>query len=92
MDYSDALRLMKASAAMRRAEWRPNKWIAQVNRVGSLPYLQIHITDGRAAPYTPSACDQYGDDWIDASDIARNMKPRRWTEGDEFEEQRRRRR
>lgn len=66
VDYSDALRMIKGGHKMRRLEWRPNKWVQQCEPVGSLSYLEMELIDGRRAPYTPSRCDQYIDDWVSA--------------------------
>lgn len=74
VDYSEALRLIRAGRQMRRLEWRPNKWVQEARPADSLSYLEIELSDGRRAPYTPSRCDQYGDDWIDAADIAREAQ------------------
>lgn len=68
-DYSGALHLIRSGRQMRRLEWRPDKWIQEARPADTLPYLEIEINDGRRAPYTPSRCDQYGDDWVDAAAI-----------------------
>jgi len=65
--YSGALRAIKAGAKMRREEWRPNKWVQLAVPETGLSYLEMELTDGRRAPYTPSRCDQFTDDWINAS-------------------------
>jgi hypothetical protein len=71
VDYSRALIRLKAGASMRRKEWRPNKWVVVARPSDSLSYLEMVLSDGRRAPYTPSRCDQFTDDWIDAADIIR---------------------
>lgn len=65
-DFSNALLRLKAGDPMRRAEWRPNKFVRQNQPLHSLSYLEMVLVDGRRAPYTPSRCDLYGDDWLPA--------------------------
>jgi hypothetical protein len=67
VDYSEALRLMKQGYLMRRAAWKPDKWVYVVNptKRDKLSYLEISTAEG-LAPYTPSRCDQFVDDWVEA--------------------------
>ncbi|MBZ9659743.1 hypothetical protein LB523_11875 [Mesorhizobium sp. ESP-6-4] len=58
--------MIKDGAKMRRLEWRPNKWVHLAVPDGALSYLEMELTDGRRAPYTPSRCDQFIDDWVAA--------------------------
>lgn len=69
LPFELALSAMKSGAVMRRLEWRPNKWVHVKKPAEGLSYLEIVISDGKRAPYTPSRCDIFGLDWVDASSI-----------------------
>lgn len=67
-DYSAALRKMKRGERMRRIAWKSDKWIvvrqpAEHAAPEQLSYLEIHTAKG-VAPWTPTRCDQFVDDWI----------------------------
>lgn len=66
MHFPAAFTLMRGSnKKMIRQEWRPNKFIHERTPDDGLPYLEIVMKDGRKAPYVPSTCDLYGQDWVE---------------------------
>ncbi|TGR81831.1 DUF2829 domain-containing protein [Mesorhizobium sp. M2D.F.Ca.ET.223.01.1.1] len=73
--FSTALVMMRCGLALRRAEWRPNKWVHIVSPENSLSYLEMVINDGRRAPYTPSRCDLFTDDWMYAAALSQSQSP-----------------
>lgn len=69
MDFSDALRRMKAGEAVVRDYWRSSVPVAgQVARMAPSttthhPHLEIMTTEGLWAPYQPTPKDLFADDW-----------------------------
>ena len=66
MDFSEALKLLKQGAVMRRASWSGTKRIELVNNSEdmTLPYIMIITKDGNLGVYTATNCDILADDWI----------------------------
>lgn len=66
MDFSEALKLLKQGATIRRASWSGTKRIILVNNSEgmTLPYIMIITKDGNLGVYTATNCDILADDWI----------------------------
>ena len=65
MDFSEALKLLKQGAVMRRASWSGNKRIFLADRTEMiLPYIRIVTKDGKFGVYTATNCDILADDWM----------------------------
>ena len=66
MDFSEALKLLKQGAVMRRASWSGNKRIVLVRYKTKtlLPFIQIKTKDGKLGVYTATNCDILADDWM----------------------------
>ena len=67
MEFSEALKLLKQGAVMRRPSWSGTKRI--VLMAGSadleiLPYIGIVTKDGKYGVYTATNCDILADDWM----------------------------
>jgi hypothetical protein len=68
MDFSDALRRLKAGQRMSRINWNgPNQWIMlqtpDENSKMSLPYLFIRTVSGQLVPWLASQTDLLAEDW-----------------------------
>ena len=65
MDFSDALKLMKQGATIRRASWSGTKRIVLMSDTmyKILPYIRIITKDGLYGVYTATNCDILADDW-----------------------------
>ena len=65
MDFSEALKLLKQGAVMRRASWSGTKRIVLVRyRTKTLlPFIQITTKDGKLGVYTATNCDILANDW-----------------------------
>ena len=66
MDFSEALKLLKQGAVMRRASWSGTKRIALVEGCKNLelPYIRIITKDDKYGVYTATNCDILADDWM----------------------------
>ena len=67
MDFSEALKLLKQGAVMRRASWSGTKRIVLETgsmNLGILPYIGIVTKDGKWGVYTATNCDILADDWM----------------------------
>ena len=66
MDFSEALKLLKQGATIRRASWSGTKRIILVNNSEgmTLPYIKIITKDGNTGVYTGTNCDILADDWV----------------------------
>ena len=66
MDFSEALKLLKQGAVMRRASWSGTKRIVLISdRMEMiLPYIRIITKDGKYGVYTATNCDILADDWM----------------------------
>lgn len=64
--FPEAFEAMRSGTSMRRAEWRPNKWVAVEKNAGGFLFLQMSMKDGRFNAYVPSQCDMFADDWTEA--------------------------
>lgn len=67
MDFSEALKLLKQGATIRRASWRRNKQIKLIHDDRPdlvLPYIRIVTKDNRVSVYTATNCDILADDWV----------------------------
>ena len=66
MDFSEALKLLKQGATIRRTNWSGTKRIILVNNSEgmTLPYIKIITKDGKLGVYTATNCDILADDWI----------------------------
>ena len=67
MDFSEALKLLKQGAVMRRASWSGTKRIVLMS--GSkdmkiLPHIGIVTKDDMSGVYTATNCDILADDWM----------------------------
>ena len=65
MDFSEALKLLKQGAVMRRVSWSGTKRIVLVRyrMKRLLPFIQIITKDGKLGVYTATNCDILADDW-----------------------------
>lgn len=66
MDFSEALKLLKQGATIRRTNWSGTKRIILVNNSEgmTLPYIKIITKDGNTGVYTGTNCDILADDWV----------------------------
>ena len=67
MDFSEALKLLKQGAVIRRASWSGTKRIVLI--AGStdleiLPFIKIITKNGKYGVYTATNCDILADDWM----------------------------
>ena len=67
MDFSEALKLLKQGATIRRASWSGTKRIVLMDGSADLkilPYIGIVTKDGKWGVYTATNCDILADDWM----------------------------
>ena len=67
MDFSEALKLLKQGATIRRASWSGSKQIKLIHDDRPdlvLPYIRIITKDNRIGVYTATNCDILADDWV----------------------------
>ena len=67
MDFSEALKLLKQGAVMRRASWSGAKRIVLMTcptDLEILPYIRIVTKGGKYGVYTATNCDILADDWM----------------------------
>jgi hypothetical protein len=65
MGFEDALRFLKDGQAMAREDWRRARCVRLVSpkEPPALSYLEIEMSDGSRAPWTPTRCDLLETDW-----------------------------
>ena len=66
MDFSEALKLLKQGATIRRASWSGHKSIMLIKPYQEclvLPYIAISTKDNKVGVYTATTCDILADDW-----------------------------
>ena len=66
MDFSDALKLLKQDAVLRRESWSGNKRIVLMHGskdLAILPHIGIVTKDEMSGVYTATNCDILADDW-----------------------------
>lgn len=65
MDFSEALKLLKQGAVLRRTCWSGTKRIILINGCLDLelPYIRIITKDNKHDVYTATNCDILADDW-----------------------------
>ena len=66
MDFSDALKLLKQGATIRRANWSGSERIALMSGCKDsaiLPHIGIVTKDEMIGVYTATNCDILADDW-----------------------------
>ena len=67
MDFSEALKLLKQGATVRRASWRENKRIMLIQGFHTdsiMPYIAISAKDNKLGVYTALTSDILADDWV----------------------------
>ena len=67
MDFSEALKLLKQGATLRRDSWSGSKRIELIHDKNSdsfLPYIRIITKDNKIGVYTATNCDILADDWV----------------------------
>ena len=67
MDFSEALKLLKQGATIRRDSWSGSKRIMLIQDKNSdsfLPYIRIITKDNKIGVYTATNCDILADDWM----------------------------
>ena len=68
MDFSEALKLLKQGATIRRASWSGHKRIMLIYPykpdVILLPYIAIATKDNKMGVYTATNCDILANDWV----------------------------
>ena len=67
MDFSEALKLLKEGAVLRRDSWSGNKRIVLMpgsKDLTILPHIAIITKDERSGVYTATNCDILADDWV----------------------------
>ena len=67
MDFSEALKLLKQGATVRRASWRENKCIKLIQGFHSdsiKPYIAITTKDNKIGVYIALTYDILADDWV----------------------------
>ena len=67
MDFSEALKLLKQGATIRRDSWSGSKRIELFHDKNSdlfLPYIRIITKDNKIGVYTATNCDILANDWI----------------------------
>lgn len=66
MDFSEALKLLKQGATIRRASWSGHKSIMLIKPYQEclvLPYIAISTKDNKIGVYTATNCDLLANDW-----------------------------
>ena len=66
MDFSEALKLLKQGATIRRASWSGHKSIMLIKPYQEclvLPYIAISTKDNKVGVYTATNCDLLANDW-----------------------------
>ena len=66
MDFSEALKLLKEGAIIRRASWSGSKSIMLIQGFPLnciLPYIAISTKDNKIGVYTATNCDILANDW-----------------------------
>ena len=66
MDFSEALKLLKQGATIRRASWSGHKSIMLIQPYQTdlvLPYIAISTKDSKVGVYTATNCDLLANDW-----------------------------
>ena len=66
MDFSEALKLLKQGATIRRASWSGHKSIMLIQPYQTdliLPYIAISTKDNKVGVYPATTCDILADDW-----------------------------
>ena len=67
MDFSEALKLLKEGAVLRRDSWNGNKRIVLMpgsKNLTSVPHRGIITKDERRGVDTATNCDILADDWV----------------------------
>ena len=67
MDFSEALKLLKEGAVLKRDSWNGNKRIVLMpgsKNLTILPHIGIITKDERCGVYTATNCDILADDWV----------------------------
>ena len=67
MDFSEALKLLKQGATLRRDSWSESKCIELIpdkNSDSFLPYIRIITKDNKIGSYTATNCDILADDLV----------------------------
>lgn len=67
MGFSDALKLLKQGATIRRASWSGSKRIVLMHGnkdLAILPHIGIATKDEMSGVYTDTNCDILADDWV----------------------------
>ena len=67
MDFSEALKLLKEGAIIKREGWNRNKSIMLIQGFPSdciLPYIAISTKDNKIGVYTATNCDLLANDWV----------------------------
>ncbi|MDR3502989.1 MAG: DUF2829 domain-containing protein [Legionella sp.] len=65
LDFSVALSYIKGCCRLRRAAWKPNKWVELNEGSKDIPsFIELKYNDGRlGVPWTPTRCDMLECDW-----------------------------
>ena len=66
MDFSEALKLLKQGAIIKRDSWSGDKYLELIPDKNSdlfLPYIRIITKDNKISIYTATNCDILADDW-----------------------------
>ena len=67
MGFSDALKLLKQGATIRRTSWSGSKRIVLMHGskdLAILPHIGIVTKDEMSGVYTATNCDILADDWV----------------------------
>lgn len=77
MDFSDAIKLLKADERITRPVWGDNTWLILIhaneyeleaykyfNATDGLSFIAIKTADNKITPWTPSHADLLAEDWI----------------------------
>ena len=67
MGFSDALKLLKQGATIRRASWSGSKLIVLMRGskdLAILPHIGIVTKDEMSGVYAATNCDILADDWV----------------------------
>ena len=67
MDFSEALKLLKQGARIRRKSWSGIKHLLLLRgciNLGILPHIGIVIDDDKFAAWAASSCDILAEDWV----------------------------
>jgi Protein of unknown function (DUF2829) len=67
VDFSRALLALKAGRSCRRLDWHRPRFVCLRQPSDSLGYFEMVMSDGQRAPWTPSRCDLFGEDWIEVT-------------------------